>query len=219
MLLKLIELENTNNNKKMIEKECRQCKVSKTIDNFYKKSDWKYWVMAICKECSQDNYRTWYKSWNNSPHNRKELKEWDNIWPFSFIRETWTKNLKRYIEIKCFCWKSKITTLYVAENSKSCGCLNVSKRNPKRAEQVRIISANRRWKIKSTSDWTINIKATQELLENQGWVCNLCWVDITDRNSRHLDHIIPISKGWPHSIDNVQWLCASCNLSKSDKLL
>lgn len=30
----------------------------------------------------------------------------------------------------------------------------------------------------------------------------------------HLDHRIPICLGGAHSIENLQWLCEPCNLSK-----
>jgi 5-methylcytosine-specific restriction endonuclease McrA len=35
----------------------------------------------------------------------------------------------------------------------------------------------------------------------------------------HIDHVIPISKGGLHTIENLVSSCATCNLSKSDKLL
>jgi 5-methylcytosine-specific restriction endonuclease McrA len=33
----------------------------------------------------------------------------------------------------------------------------------------------------------------------------------------HIDHIIPLSKWWPHSIWNIQILCPFCNMSKYNK--
>jgi 5-methylcytosine-specific restriction endonuclease McrA len=35
----------------------------------------------------------------------------------------------------------------------------------------------------------------------------------------HFDHIVPIAKQGPHSIENICVACASCNCSKSDKLI
>ena len=85
-------------------------------------------------------------------------------------------------------------------------------------DKYRLYESKRRALKLSTSDWTINIEATTELLDKQWWVCNYCGIDIIDRTSRHLDHIYPLSKWGTHSIDNVQWLCCKCNLIKSDNI-
>jgi 5-methylcytosine-specific restriction endonuclease McrA len=45
-------------------------------------------------------------------------------------------------------------------------------------------------------------------------MCNYCLKDIILREDRHLDHIFPLSKWWLHTINNLQWLCVKCNLSK-----
>lgn len=86
-------------------------------------------------------------------------------------------------------------------------------------ENSRLNWAKRRALKKSTWDWSVDILSTTKMLDEQWWVCNYCWLDILDRAVRHLDHIIPLSKWWTHTIDNVQWLCAKCNMSKSDKIL
>ncbi len=54
------------------------------------------------------------------------------------------------------------------------------------------------------------------LLTKQDNKCYLCNTDIS--STKHLDHWIPLSKGGSHSIDNVIWLCPTCNLQKSAKV-
>lgn len=47
--------------------------------------------------------------------------------------------------------------------------------------------------------------------------CNYCGQYF--ENKMHIDHVVPISKGGQHSIDNLVTACRSCNLSKSNKFL
>jgi len=86
-------------------------------------------------------------------------------------------------------------------------------------ELIRLSKSKRRANIKNTSDNTITLKNTKELLEKQDYKCNFCKIDIKDRSIRHLDHIYPLSKWWIHSINNVQWLCCKCNLEKYNKII
>ena len=58
------------------------------------------------------------------------------------------------------------------------------------------------------------IPGREDLLIEHGGKCPNC--DTTD-GPWHIDHIIPLSLGGSHSANNVQVLCARCNLSKSNK--
>jgi hypothetical protein len=62
-----------------------------------------------------------------------------------------------------------------------------------------------------------------DVFNRDGWKCNGCGIElsINDRgksvpHAPQLDHIKPLSKGGTHTKDNVQLLCAACNINKSD---
>lgn len=48
--------------------------------------------------------------------------------------------------------------------------------------------------------------------------CYLCGSFIT-RQTVHYEHVIPLSRGGMHCLDNVRLACAPCNLGKGIRLL
>ena len=66
----------------------------------------------------------------------------------------------------------------------------------------------------------------KQVFERDGWRCQLCGKVTPERkrgtisnNAPEVDHIIPLSKGGEHSLNNVQTLCRACNGWKSDKMI
>lgn len=58
------------------------------------------------------------------------------------------------------------------------------------------------------------------------WTCKICGIKTPMRNmgkqldnSPELDHVIPLSKGGPHTYTNVQCSCRQCNIMKGDSLV
>ena len=59
-----------------------------------------------------------------------------------------------------------------------------------------------------------------------GWKCASCNKDTPENimktydnpDAPTLDHIVPISKGGPHTYSNIQLLCRQCNITKSDAI-
>ena len=69
-----------------------------------------------------------------------------------------------------------------------------------------------------------------QVLETYGTTCHICKEDIDLSASRssgapgweqglHIDHVIPLSKGGPDSLNNVKPAHGSCNLQKNNSLL
>lgn len=62
-----------------------------------------------------------------------------------------------------------------------------------------------------------NIKAGHKraLASKFGWICWYCGLDLKFKE-RHLDHIIPKSRGGEDVLDNFALSCAFCNHAKHD---
>lgn len=56
-----------------------------------------------------------------------------------------------------------------------------------------------------------------DVLKRDGFRCRLCGRSVAEGVVLHVDHIIPVSKGGKSTLDNLQTLCADCNLGKSNK--
>ena len=73
---------------------------------------------------------------------------------------------------------------------------------------------------KNLSSRKISDKLRYQVLKRDNFKCCACGASPAKDPSveLHIDHIIPYSKGGENTIDNLQTLCAKCNLGKSDML-
>lgn len=83
-----------------------------------------------------------------------------------------------------------------------------------RPEARRIMKANRRARIIAGAG-SIPIDFTKKLFKLQSGKCPNCKCSLKD--GFHLDHIVALSRGGLHSEGNLQLLCPTCNLKKSNK--
>ena len=47
-----------------------------------------------------------------------------------------------------------------------------------------------------------------------GWWCAKCAAHVTERSGVHVDHVVPLARGGSNGRENLQILCAACNLAK-----
>ena len=86
------------------------------------------------------------------------------------------------------------------------------KNNP---EKSRALSTRRR-AAKLAAPGSHTGAETQAILIAQNHRCIYCHADLR-KVKRHLDHVIPLSRGGSNDKSNLQWLCQSCNVKKSNK--
>jgi 5-methylcytosine-specific restriction endonuclease McrA len=87
--------------------------------------------------------------------------------------------------------------------------------NPERIRNYnRTQRAKRRFALKAEDSATT--KEVYNWLQEQSKICTYCGIELTDKIT-HVDHKIPLSRGGPHTLDNLTLACASCNCSKNNK--
>src|SRR5699024_2277322 len=65
---------------------------------------------------------------------------------------------------------------------------------------------------------------TQDIIDRDGLTCSWCGDDIDlgieypNPMSKSIDHVLPISKGGPDTLENVQLLHLTCNIQKGDRV-
>ena len=173
-------------------KICKKCLIEKSLDRF--SINWKY-IKNICKDCSNKYSKNHYND------NKEEYNISHKEYYYSNKDKVLTKQKITY-------YKNRDIKLKKCKEYKSS---EVWKMNSKISSHKRRIIINWYW-----NDWTVTLDNINNKLIEQNFNCAYCWCDLK-LIQKHLDHIHPLSKWWTHSIDNVQWTCATCNLKKNTK--
>ncbi len=136
-----------------------------------------------------------------------------NTRPFYMNNEGQAMNLKR-------CTTCDTMKDFSEFNSKKYQC-RVCQASDKaiyvKTDGAKLSNRKRRDGIRATSDGTVTRGALKQMLKDQDHKCVYCNTDIYIGTAHH-DHIHPISKGGEHKISNIQMLCPSCNIAKSNNL-
>ena len=191
------------------------CKELLSIDNFSKQSRNPTWLRHICKQCGSKYRASRIDKINEyKKKNRKYILQYQKEHNKKY-RESWALRLR--------CEKNRDKQRWWTKKRRE---NNIEKRKqyahnhnqkPETKFLHRLVSSKRRSKINGTDDKTITAKTTLQLLDKQEWKCKICNCNLKECEY-HLDHIIPLSKWWLHTILNVQRLCQKCNIVKQDKI-
>lgn len=86
-----------------------------------------------------------------------------------------------------------------------------------KANSLKVRQIKKAYKVRRQG-WEIGEVDYVEILMRDGLVCHICGFDV-EPTDIHFDHVIPLSKGGAHSMDNIHISHSRCNMKKHNKLM
>jgi len=152
------------------------------------------------KELFDEMWRIWEKVWQRPSRNEWEMSE-PRIayWTYKNRFGWWVEACSKFIEYKM---KDEIL-----KDDFIISDINLDK-----------VKTNTKVEYKIENSRNISLSLRLSILNRDNFRCVFCWRSpATDLGTKlHIDHIIPFSKGWKSVLENLQTLCADCNLWKSN---
>jgi len=228
-------------------KTCTKCSQTKALDAFGKHKSSKGGIRASCKPCEVDNYRAyreanpqkvkeskrmWAKKnpdkmlvmWRRYQAKYKmRLSDYNKSYRQENLEGLKSQSKKYYLENKDAVLARNKNYLILNPQVVRISSRNYRANHPERArdngarwresnpELCREQSQRRRARRLNNGVFKVT---SGELARLYASPCAYC-----GQPSKHLDHIVPISRGGTHSIGNLTGSCASCNFSKGAKFI
>ena len=194
---------------------------------------WHFNSNYCCVECKKEWKLQWQRKWYKSEK-----------WKEAMIR--WYKNPKRAITELKYRSSEKYRIWNLKRAKKYYQTIKDSEEfKKKRSEKYKIYIENNYDKVvksrrmasrryKKTPNWKMVFNLNRhkrrvlqrdddactkkewiDILKANNYSCKYCW----SGDNIEIDHIIPISKWWNHTKENLQPLCRNCNAKKNNKIL
>lgn len=195
----------------MSAKVCSRCKEEKSLGDFYKDARKKDGLYPHCKSChnklTTDYERRRYAS-DSEFRQRKQAanQRWAAKNPDKVIAYRTNEEFKDHRREYMRDWRDEHEEhLRVYDRSYK------QNNRPQRAENQARRNARKRLATIEPVDF-------DEILERDGLWCYLCQSEV-EPDDIHFDHVVPLSKGGMHTMDNIRVTHSVCNLRKGDRLL
>lgn len=189
-------------------KPCRKCGCEFTRDKFYKRSSSRDGLALYCKSCSGNMGRAWYE--RNLEHHKNLCSKY-----YQENRDALLDKMRsdRKENAHIYRAKDKSRRARGTPGGIKKVLLDVEWKlaNKDKVRSYRVASEARRRAVSGR----VLASEIESIAELQKFKCAICTKCI--KNSRHVDHINPLSKGGLNISKNIQILCPTCNVRKSAK--
>ena len=198
-------------------KRCAKCSQTLSAQSFSKSKNNKDGLVSYCKSC----VRTYNKSYHakNFEKIAKQTASYRarNSENISSWNQNYYQNNKDYYATKAKSWRERnaeskkaYDKKYQSQNRDKAKA--ASKRYALRFPEVISLKRQaRRATLKDAKRYLVLPKDLAKILRRPCIYCG--------KQSEHVDHVMPLSKGGSHSIGNLVGACKGCNLSKGSKFL
>jgi len=184
-------------------KECRACKASLPLSEFWKEARSKDGLRADCKACCSASNKKW------AERNRERRSAYHKKWG--------EQNRERISALKKVYWEENREKLakdkrdWQQNNPEKVAKINRkwTQNNP---EKHRAQSQRRRAAKALVGTFFISKKEIAKIYSSPCFYCG-------SKGRITMDHVIPLSRGGWHSIGNLVAACKSCNSSKGTKTI
>jgi hypothetical protein len=203
-------------------KRCIKCDEIKPITEFYKNNTYKDRLDGKCKVCICSNAREYYKKHTERAKEQSTERRKKNPEKYrAYVKKSKIKTAEKVKEYNARWARNNPEKIRQHNATRYQNHPDVVKENSKKwfrehPDEVRIRNRNRLAKVNNAPGNGWSVKEEKQLIEDYGHRCAYCDKK-TDKIT--MDHIVPITRGGTHSIENIAPACGSCNSSKHNKPL
>lgn len=201
-------------------KKCTKCHIEKELSEFNKSSNAKDGHKPRCKGCSNEDTKHYYATHQEKERLRKIKYRSENPNKIKEINKKYRANNRDVMlerEAEYIKTHKEYQKNWQKENRLA---NNATKRRYYATNHGKnvfyALKLKRRAKKFGTDDGTVTSQFLKQLADNTK-TCIFLGTELTAEN-RHLDHIVPLSRGGAHTVDNVRFISAKANLMKHNRL-
>jgi len=197
-------------------KTCSKCQIEKTLSEFYKDKNAKDGRRNPCKTCDKKNSSK-YKA-----ERPEEIKAYHKEYHKDYNKK-YQKTHKEELQSSRDANKEKQAVYDKKRYQANSDEIKKQASEYKKTDDGKESNRKSGHKYRALKfNATIEEFSPIDIFKRDGYICQLCKKKTRPGYKRthplypHLDHIQPLSLGGAHSKQNVQCLCAHCNLTKSN---